>query len=154
MFAHSSLTHHILLISDLEQQSPCSTLSSHFVALRLALAPVGNLGWGLGGSDSQAACLARHSTADGKCLLLIAHRWTQCTDKCVHISVCLQICSSVPLSSMVPEIQRWRYLSVKMTSIALKLTNLADSEMGCKAALMKPEHNWMSAASPPVFHME
>ena len=32
-------------------------------------------------------CLALHSPPDGKCLLLITHRWTQCTEKCVYMCV-------------------------------------------------------------------
>lgn len=48
-----------------------------------------------------------------------------------------------------------------MKSVALKLTNLADSLLpgkengiSCKAALMKPEHNRTGAAFPPVFDVE
>lgn len=37
------------------------------------------------------ACLALHSPPDGKCLLLITHRWAERAEKCVHICVCLPV---------------------------------------------------------------
>lgn len=68
--------------------------SSHSVLLVVCLMPVplGTLGAGAHSqADSHAVCLALLSPADGKCLMLITHRWTECTDKCVHICVCLPL---------------------------------------------------------------
>lgn len=57
-------------------------------------------------------CLALHGPPDGKCLLLITHRWTERTENCVctFVFVCLWLCSSLSRSSF--EIPKLWYVVV------------------------------------------
>lgn len=84
---YSSHTHCLVSMATCSSHpSPCSAQRC------VAPAPVGNLGWGRGRWIPMQPVWHSTAPADGKCLLLIAHRWTGRTDYSVHA------CSSLPPS--------------------------------------------------------
>lgn len=61
-------------------------------------------------------CLALHRPPDGKCLLLITHRWTERTEMCVHICVCLPVTLFIFVTVFIKIPKLWQiivFLSLK-----------------------------------------
>lgn len=77
------------------QQSPhCCGSRHHVGGVVICSVSLGIFFWEVHypwGSLSFPVCLALRSPPDGKCLLLITHRWTVHTEECVHICICLPV---------------------------------------------------------------